>query len=164
LRRSASDIIARCRLSPFRPVHPGLDKGAASTAPPADGAEGKAGPCQATNQRETWPGKFRLWWFVPMRGRLFALAARGAARFARGWSWQPRIEIGTLYLRTVCFRTAVPNWVLGFRWLGTVAPHPDSQGTRSGHGPGLRGPGPYLWGADGRCPNQKNTFICGFKP
>jgi len=27
-----------------------------------------------------------------------------------------------------------------------MAPHPDSQGTRNGHGPGLRGPGPYRWG------------------
>ena len=59
--------------------------------------------------------KFRLWWFVPTRGRFFAVGrsrARGAARFARGWSWHPRIEIGTLYLRTVCFRTIVPDSVL----------------------------------------------------
>src|SRR4029077_16400736 len=53
--------------------------------------------------------------------------------------WHPRIAIRTLYLRTLHFRTAVPDWVLGFRSLGTVAPHPDSQGTRNGHGSGLRG-------------------------
>jgi len=35
-------------------------------------------------------------------------------------------------------RTAVPDWGPGFRSLGTMAPHPDSQGTRNGHGPGLR--------------------------
>ena len=34
----------------------------------------------------------------------------------------PENEIRTLYVRTLCFRTTIPDLVLEFRWLGTVPP------------------------------------------